>query len=265
MKDQILSHLGAGHIWAGSIRYYPTIDSTNTEAKKLAEAGAPHGTVLIADHQTKGRGRMGNTFHSPKDAGIYLSVILRPDCPATKLSHLTCAAGVAMCDALKDSIGIRPSVKWINDLVFQGRKLGGILTELSLSAQGMVRYAVVGIGINCNQKITDFPPDLQNIVTTTAEITGQSVDRSLLIANMIKGLEEMSRCLFSNKKELMAQYRCDCITIGQEIAVLKADEKYYGTALDIDEEGALLVRDTNGCEHWVNSGEVHVRGLYGYC
>ena len=141
MKQEILSALG-NHPWAETLQYHDCVESTNDLAKVLADGGAPHGTVIIAGKQTRGRGRMGRTFQSPADSGIYLSVILRPDCKADKLMHLTCATGVAMCNAVESATGYRPGIKWINDLVACNRKLGGILTELSLAPDGGVRYAV---------------------------------------------------------------------------------------------------------------------------
>lgn len=256
--------MGAGHIWAGSLRYYQTIDSTNAEAKRLADTGAPHGTVLVADHQTMGRGRMGNSFHSPADNGIYLSCLLRPDCHASELAHLTCSVAVAVCNAIEEATGFRPKVKWINDLIANNKKLGGILTELSLDGTGHVRYVVVGIGINCNQT-EDFPPALQAIATALSQVVGKPVERELLIARMIEQLYIMSQILFAEKAALMEQYRKDCITVGQEIQVLKGDDRRCATALSLTDEGSLLVRYQDGNVEAVNSGEVHVRGLYGYC
>lgn len=264
MKQAIINHLGAGHIWAGSLRYYQTIDSTNTEAKRLADAGAPHGTVLVADHQTQGRGRMGNTFHSPAQNGIYLSCILRPRCHVSELSHLTCCVAVAICDAIEQATGFRPKVKWINDLIAGNKKIGGILTEMSLDANGCVRYAVLGIGINCNQT-EDFPLALQSIATSLSQAISKPVDREALIAHMIDSLYKISTRLITQKAAIMDRYRNDCITIGQEIVVLKGDKKQYGTAVSLTDDGELTVRYADGTTDQVNSGEVHVRGLYGYC
>ena len=149
MQDSIISYLPDNHPWRSSIFWFDTVDSTNTRAKELAAAGAPHGTVLIADRQTGGRGRLGRSFQSPAGMGIYLSLILRPNCPAAQLMHLTCAVAVSTCDAVEQTLNFRPSIKWINDLVAQRRKLAGILTELSVNPRtGFVDYAVVGIGIN---------------------------------------------------------------------------------------------------------------------
>jgi len=264
MKTAIFAHLPREFPWADRILYFDTIDSTNTHAKQLAAAGAPHGTVLVAGRQTGGRGRMGRSFHSPADTGIYLSVILRPDCPAARLMHLTCAAAVAMCDALQAVTGLRPGIKWTNDLVWGKKKLGGILTELSLNADSSVAYAVVGIGINCAQQPEDFPEDIRQIATSLAMAAGKTPDRAAVAAAMITALNAMADTLLQDKDAMMAQYRRDCITIGQAISVNQADSVRYGTAVDVDDAGALLVRFSDGSFQAVNSGEVSIRGMYGY-
>lgn len=251
--------------WLQQLRYYPVTDSTNTQAKLLAKQGAPHGTVLLADSQTVGRGRMGRTFVSPAGQGIYLSVILRPNCPPDQLMHLTCAVAVAMCDAIEEAAGFRPGVKWINDLVMDGLKLGGILTELSLdTATGLTEYAVVGIGINCSQQLTDFPPELQDIAGSLQMVTGQPIDRDKLVAAMITALHLLDSQLLTQKASLMDRYRAHCITLGQDVAVHAPDTLWHGKALDVDADGGLLVQHPDGSLRTVSSGEVSVRGLYGY-
>ena len=231
----------------------------------MAQAGAPHGTVLIASHQTGGRGRMGRSFSSPEGKGIYLSVILRPECSAQELMHLTCATAVAMCDAVEEAAGYRPGVKWINDLVFDGKKLGGILTELSVEpGGGRVQYAVIGIGINCSQNREDFPADIQNMATSLQMVTGKELRQDRLAAAMIHDLWKMDASLLTQRAAIMDAYRKDCITLGRSVVVLRASEKRYGTAIDIDEDGTLQVTFEDGTTQAVNSGEVSVRGMYGY-
>lgn len=264
MKQEILSALGS-HPWAEALIWYNCIDSTNDEAKRLAAKGAPHGTVLIADRQTKGRGRMGRTFQSPGGKGIYLSVILRPECKPDKLMHLTCAVAVAMCDAVEAVCGARPGVKWINDLILQKKKLGGILTEMSVAADGDVQYAVVGIGINCSQKEEDFPPELREIAVSLETALGKPVSRAALAAEMVRTLAQMSQDLQAKKYTLLDIYRSDCVTIGKEVMVHSSQESNRGYAVDVDSDGALVVRFSDGSIRAVQSGEVSVRGLYGYC
>ena len=262
MKQSILSALGH-HPWAETLQHHTCVESTNDLAKKQADNGAPHGTVIIAEQQTRGRGRMGRSFHSPADSGIYLSVILRPCCTADKLMHLTCATGVAMCNAVESTTGYRPGIKWINDLVAESRKLGGILTELSLAPDGTVRYAVVGIGINCNQRT--FPGELENIAISLKVATGKEIDRAALAAAMVTQLELMSNSLLSEKAVVMEQYRRDCVTLGREVTLLRAEQTVSATAIGLDDDGGLQVRYADGSCGTVATGEVSVRGLFGYC
>ena len=162
MKETLLSLIRADCPFRGSLHWYDSIDSTNTRAKQLAREGAPHGTVVIAGSQSAGRGRLGRSFSSPPGSGAYLSVIMRPECQASQLMHLTCAAGVAACDALERLCGQRPGIKWINDLILDAKKLGGILTEMSIDPKtAQVQYAVVGIGVNC----TAVPENVSDMAT----------------------------------------------------------------------------------------------------
>lgn len=257
MKEKILSLLPDSFPWRENVYYFDEIESTNTRAKEMASAGAPHGTVLMADTQTGGRGRTGRSFLSPAGTGIYLSVILRPACAAQELMHLTCAVGVAVCDAIESVCKIRPGIKWINDLVLSGKKLGGILTELSLDSTGKVDYAVVGIGIN----VSSTPDGVAEIATSLWE-AGYPIDRNALIAAILVRFEQMSENLADHS--IIEQYRKDCLTIGQEICVIRPEGVLYGKALDIDAQGGLLVLYSDGKLQTVSSGEVSIRGMYGY-
>ena len=264
MLTSILSKLPSGFPWRDSILYFDTIDSTNTRAKVLAAQGAPHGTVLIADRQTGGRGRMGRSFHSPGGKGVYLSVILRPHCQAAQLMHLTCATAVATCNAMEFAENLRPGIKWTNDLVVGKKKLGGILTELSLCNDGSVEYAVVGIGINCSQTNQDFPEEIRSIATSLSTVVGHSVDRGKIAAAVILHLQQIMDTILTQKNVIMEHYRRDCITIGKEISVHSPTLVRHGTAIGVDDDGALLVAFPDGHTETVNSGEVSIRGMYGY-
>ena len=263
MKDLIISHLPASYPWQGNLYYFNTIDSTNTRAKEMAAQGAPHGTVLIADSQTGGRGRMGRSFHSPAGRGIYLSMLLRPKCLAKELMHLTCAAAVAAADGIQAATGLRPGIKWTNDLVIGKQKLGGILTELSLDGSGNVEYAVVGIGINCNQNTDDFPEEIKQIATSLQLATGKTINRAAVIAQILVALQNMSESL-QDPAATLDRYRTDCITLGQEISLVRGDEVRHGKALDVDNQGALVVEFADGSKQPIQSGEVSIRGMYGY-
>lgn len=262
MKNEILNDLPGNHPWQNQIYWYESLDSTNTLAKKMAADGAPHGTVIIADHQSAGRGRLGRSFNSPAGSGIYMSVILRPCCRPDQLMHLTCAAAVAMCNAVESSCGFRPGIKWINDLVAGSKKLAGILTELALNPQtGRVDYAIIGIGINCTQRT--FPPELRSIACSLQTVTGNPIDRANLAAAMILELEKMGRTL-NEKESTLTRYRKDCVTLGAQVVVLRGELRRTGTAIDMDADGGLIVAFDDGTTETVNSGEVSVRGLYGY-
>ena len=262
MKHEILSHLPGNFPW--QVHWYESLDSTNTQAKKLAQEGAPHGTVLIAGRQTAGRGRMGRSFSSPAGLGLYFSLILRPNCHAEELMHLTCAAGLAACDAVAEVSGYRPGIKWINDLVADSKKLGGILTELSIDAgTGMVSYAVVGIGINCNHKPEDFPEELRDIAISLQTVTGQAVEIPRLAAALIAALFRTVQVLLTDRTAIMNRYRENCVTLGRAVRIIGSETK-NATALDVDNAGGLIVRYEDGTVATVSSGEVSVRGLFGY-
>ena len=264
MKERIVANLPEKLPWIETIHYFDTIGSTNDEARRMAKSGAPHGTVLIAGQQTGGHGRRGRSFHSPAGSGIYMSVLLRPDCAPTELMHLTCAVAVAICDAVEQAVGFRPGIKWTNDLVYGKRKVGGILTELTFTNQGMVDYAIIGIGINCQQQEEDFPEDIRSIAASLAMCSDANINTAAVAAAMVQALQKMDLQLLSAKARILAQYKKDCITLGQEIVLLRGDEKRYGIARDIDPEGALIVEFESGCLETVSSGEVSVRGMYGY-
>lgn len=264
MKATILQNLPGDHPWQKHIHWFDTVDSTNTLAKKLAAEGAPHGTVIIAGHQSAGRGRLGRSFASPSAAGVYMSVILHPQCVPAQLMHLTCAVAVSMCEAVESCSGIRPGIKWINDLVVGKRKLGGILTELVLdTSSGLVDAAIVGIGINVTQKPEDFPPELQDMAISLSTAAGRPIASHALAAAMIRALSQLDLSVGA-KSALMDTYRSRCITLGQNIRLVRGDEVSEGVALDVDDEGALTVRFLDGSIRPVNSGEVSVRGMYGY-
>ena len=261
MKEALLSHLPSAYPWRDHVHWFSSIGSTNDHLKALARQGAPHGTAVLASHQTNGHGRRGRSFHSPEGMGIYLSILLRPQCRPGELMHLTCAAAVAMCDAVEMAAGLRPGIKWTNDLVVGRRKLGGILTELSLTPEGLVDYAIIGIGINCRQQEADFPAEIRHIACSLDMVTGQENDPAMLAAAM---LESLARMDLKDKDGMLDRYRENCITLGQEISLVRGEEVRYGKALSVDPEGALVVAFSDGKVEAVNSGEVSVRGMYGY-
>ncbi len=250
----IAGHM-AGHPWADRITVLSTIDSTNRLAKELAAQGAPEGASVIADRQTAGRGRLGRGFSSPAGAGLYLSVVLRPSLEL--LMSLTCRVGVATCRALEQSCNCSPGIKWVNDLVLNRRKLAGILVEVGY-AKEQPAYAVAGIGINCARAREDFPPELQATAGSILSETGIIPDRSLLAGLLLKQLAALPDAPW------LEEYRRRCVTLGQQVQILRNGEALPARALDIDGQGRLLVAYPDGRREAIGSGEVSVRGMYGY-
>ena len=257
-RGAILAALG-DHPWAGTVEVLDTVDSTNNYLKTRGAAGAPHGTVALADCQTGGRGRLGRSFDSAPGAGVYLSVLLRPACPPGQLMTLTAQAAVAARRAVQAVTGAETGIKWVNDLVLGGKKLCGILTELSLEAEsGLVSYAVVGVGINCNRTADSFPPGLRETAGSILSETGRRVDRNALAAALIRELSALPTL------DWREEYRAACVNLGKEVQILAPGQpSRTGVALDVGQEAELIVQTNEGIEH-IRSGEVSVRGLYGY-
>jgi BirA family biotin operon repressor/biotin-[acetyl-CoA-carboxylase] ligase len=170
-----------------------------------------------------------------------------------------------MCNAVESVSGYRPQIKWINDLIAQGKKLGGILTELSADPKsGLVHYAVIGIGINCSQTREDFPREICDTAISLESVTSMPISRYELATAMIRALKEMDADLLTNQSAMIAAYRKDCMTLGREVILLRGDEQLSATALDIENDGALLVKLSDGRYERVQSGEARVRGVDGY-
>ena len=265
MKEKILAFLPGDHPGQALLHYENCVISTNDSLKALAAQGAPEGTTMVAAMQTGGKGRMGRSFHSPDQKGVYLSFLLRPNCNPQELMHLTCAAAVAMHRAILKTCGISVQVKWINDLICNQKKLGGILTEMSIHpGTAVVDYAIIGVGINCLQKEEDFPCELQKIATSLLIVSGKPIDPANLASNMIAELWNLKQTLFAQKSAIMDLYKALCITLGAEVKLLSANNEQTAKAVDINDNGALLVKFPDGTQKEVSSGEVQVRGLYGY-
>lgn len=252
------------HPWRNAIHWYDSIGSTNDLARQMALEGAPSGTVILAGKQTDGHGRMGRSFSSPAGMGVYLSCILRPNCPPEKLMHLTCAAAVAAAEAVENAAGIRPGIKWTNDLVIGTKKLGGILTSLQIDPQtGLVSSSIIGIGINCLQKAEDFPPEIQNIACSLAMHT-QEADPAALASALIAALASMEQRLLTEKAQIMDSYRSGCITLGRQVSWQAGDQLHHALAVDLDENGGLVLQLPDGSMQTAAFGEVSIRGMYGY-
>ena len=240
-----------------------TVDSTNNYAKTEAMRGAPDGAAFVANEQTGGRGRMGRSFLSPKDKGIYLSMLFRPEIPPARAVNLTAFAAVAVCEGVEAVCGARPGIKWTNDIILNGKKLCGILTEMSVEGEtGALQYIVTGIGVNVNQ--SDFPQSLRGMATSLSMELGHEVPRGRLCAGIISAMDGMYHTWRRGGGDTLARYRARCVTLGREVRLLRGGTEKEAFAEEIDEDFGLIVRYPDGRRETVNTGEVSVRGLYGY-
>lgn len=242
---------------AWSILRCDEVDSTNNVCKTLAAQGADD-TAVIARRQTAGKGRLGRSFRSP-EGGLYLSVLWR-GCPAGQLLTVTPLAAVAVCRAIQQVCGAVCGIKWCNDVVLDGKKLCGILTESSLRPDGGAEWLVVGIGVNVAQ--TAFPPDIADIAASLAT-EGYSVSPDTLAEVLLEQLTAMRQAL-PHPQAWREEYRRRCVNLGRPVRVLRGDASRQAIALDVDQQFGLTVRYENGETDTVRSGEVSVRGLYGY-
>lgn len=235
------------------------VTSTNTVLKEKATHGAAHGTVLIAEEQTAGKGRMGKSFYSPSGTGIYLSVLLRPDIPAQEALFLTTSAAVATARAIEDVSDKKANIKWVNDIYIEEKKVCGILTEAAFNIEtGKLDYAIVGIGINICYPKDGFPPEIDNIATAVFDNDSDSINkRSKLIAHLLNYFMDYYEN-FENKK-YVSEYIERSMLIGKEITVVDEQNLKDALALEIDSQCRLKVRFDDGSEKWLNSGEVSIK------
>ena len=249
--------------WAGHpVVYEEEQESTNQTAKMLAEQGASHGTMVVAERQVSGRGRRGRPWHSPKGSGIWMSILLRPQIHPMSASMLTLVAAMAVYDAISSRVE-GCAIKWPNDIVINGRKVCGILTEMS-SELDNIHYVVIGIGINVNTD--DFPEDIAAVAASMHVITGEYYKRAEIIADVWKSFEKYyDQFLQTENLSLMVEsYNQRLVNMRRKVYIEERGSQYEGTACGIDSEGALLVEKTDGTRTAVISGEVSVRGVLGY-
>ncbi len=242
----------------------PVTDSTNSRLRELSYDGVPEGTVVIANEQTRGRGRSGRTFVSLKDSGIYLSYLLRPRVKPADTVNITAWTAVAVAEAVKEVCGDLPGIKWVNDLVMNGRKIAGILTEMVVESEsGGLGSLIIGIGINVNQEQGDFPPEIAPIATSIRRETGQACSRALLAASVIGHLDRMYEDWPGQRDRYLALYRDADITCGRDILVSGKNGEIPARALSIGDDFSLCVQYQDGRQENLISGEVSIKGIYG--
>lgn len=240
-----------------NIEVRKTVTSTNALLKEKAAAGAPEGTVLVALSQTAGRGRFARKFFSPADSGIYMSILLRPRIPAESAALITTAAAVAVAEAAENLSGRKTGIKWVNDVLIDGKKICGILTEASLNIEsGELDYAIPGIGLNVYEPENGFPDEIKNIAGAILGEHG-SGNKSRLTALVLESFFKYYKDI--SERTYLKAYRERCIVLGKQISVLSPEGARPATALDIDENCRLRVKYAGGEEALLSSGEVSIK------
>lgn len=242
---------------------YDETDSTNTRAKHLAEEGAGEGTLVVAERQNAGKGRRGRSWVSPSGTGIWMSLVLRPDIPPSKASMLTLVAALGVCEGIYRAIQVKTDIKWPNDIVLNKKKICGILTEMSTELDS-IQYVVVGVGINVN--IEAFPEELSQTATSLYLETKEKYKRAPIIGAVAAAFWHYYKAFLEtgDLSGLKEDYESRLANMGRQVTVMASPEAYGGICRGIDKEGELLVERENGEICHVLSGEVSVRGVYGY-
>jgi len=257
--DLILSGLKTKSL-AKKVFCYDKIDSTNEEAKRQALAGAPDGSLFIAEQQNGGKGRLGRTWNSPSGTGLWFSVLLRSSQLPLQVTNITLLAGLAVCRAIQSQTNAAAMIKWPNDVVIGSKKVCGILTEMAAEVD-RIEYVVVGIGVNVN--IESFSDELSVKATSLRIERGHPVDRIPLLQEILREFESVLNEYSSNPESTLADYKTLCVSLNRKVQFTKDKNTVSGTAVDIAPDGKLIVRCENGELISINSGEVTVQGIYG--
>lgn len=257
--DDLLSRLGKPQLIGRDIRVFRATTSTSDVVEKLARDGVAEGVAVFAEAQTRGRGRLGRRWVSPAGKGLWFSVLLRPRLRPQQMTQLTIAAATAVARAVRAQTGLRPEVKWPNDLLLAGRKFGGILTELS-GEQDRVRHAVLGIGLDVNVTAGDFPPELRRGATSLRIELGQPVPRAELAVAVLRELEvDYARLTTGRFEEVADEWEALCTTLGRDLEVVIGERRLRGRAEALDQDGSLLLRTDYGRLECVTGGDVTLR------
>ena len=250
--------------WAGKdVKYFDIIDSTNIKAKQLAEEGAPHGTLVIAEEQSGGKGRRGKSWSTPPKTAVAMTLVVRPQIRPEKVSMMTLVMGLAVASACNRLDGVDAQIKWPNDVIVDGKKICGILTEMS-GELNAIYYLVIGIGINVN--MLAFPEEIRQTATSLAQVTGRKINRAEVIQYCLQYFEQYYE-EFQKTEDmslLIKAYNDLLVNCNRKVRVLEPGNEYTGISLGINTQGELLVEREDKTVSTVCSGEVSVRGVYGY-
>ena len=247
----------SARVFGRTIFCFPKVTSTNDVALYLAEGGAPEGTVVSAETQTKGRGRQGRSWVLTEGKALAFSVILRPKAHADEISGFTLAAGVGVARAIED-LRLKPQIKWPNDILLKGRKVCGILTEMSPKKDKMPPV-ILGIGINLHQVAGDFPKELRKTAGSLYMACGKKPDRVVFFQKLLFRLEEA--CLWASEgrfQKVLTEWRKRSLLLGRQVKVIQAHRSFFGHAVDVDEKGALLIRTDQGMIERITAGDVQL-------
>lgn len=240
------------------IHYEESVDSTQKIAHSLANRGAVEGTLVVAEEQTTGRGRLSRSWHSPKYTGVWMSLLLRPKIPLYEAPQLTLLAAVAAAQAIERVTTLQPEIKWPNDLLLNGKKITGILTELQAESD-QIHSVIIGMGINANLTAIDFPQELEDIATSLFIESGQLVSRAKLIAEVLLCFETLyDRYLIEGFTPIKSLWESYAMSLGKEIKATMLNETVIGTALGITDAGVLLLEDKQGKVHSIYSADIEI-------
>lgn len=256
--DDLMSRVDGVKVIGRDVRVFDSTTSTNDVVEKLARDGAKEGVVVFAETQTKGRGRLGRQWLSPKGKGLWFSILLRPDLPPQAVTRLTIASATGVARAIRKHTGLAPQIKWPNDILFGEKKAAGILTELSAELD-TIKYVVLGIGVDVNLETEDLPVELRKIATSLRIESGHKQSRAELAAQMMRQLDyDYQRILTGDFDEVADEWVAQCSTIGKQINVETGGHSVHGRAEALDSDGALLLRTTHGRLERIMGGDVTV-------
>ena len=254
--DDLLARLGKTKIIGRDIQVFEQTTSTNDVMEKLARDGVKEGVVVFAESQTKGRGRLGRKWISPARKGLWFSVLLRPDLRPQEATQLTVASATALRRAIQAGTGLKPEIKWPNDILIGGKKVAGILTELSAEVD-RVRHIILGIGVDVNLDADEFPAELRKIATSLKIEAGETISRAELAVEILRELDlDYARICGGKFPAVADEWEAGCATIGKNVTVHIGDRKIRGRAESLDDDGALLVRTEHGHLERIIGGDV---------
>ena len=254
--DDLLARLGETKVVGRDIQVFEETTSTNDIIEKLARDGVNEGVAVFAEAQTKGRGRLGRKWISPERKGLWFSVLLRPDLLPQETTQLTVISATALRRAIHTVTGLTPEIKWPNDLLLGGKKVAGILTELSAELD-RVHHVILGIGVDVNQNATEFPPELRKLATSLKIESGGEISRAELATAVLRELDlDYARIRAGKFSEVSDEWEAACVTIGRNVSVHIGDRKIRGCAESLDDDGALLLRTEHGLLERIIGGDV---------